>query len=380
MATIRHLVVISLVGAFVIGQLSSVQGVSTQTVSEGTVEQYVEVLKLCQEATAQRKMSPNVAADREALTQYAQIFGDGRYVRAVAWLSSHLAVESPIMFEPRGLVGVTEQYPAVGACISIGLPSVVPVLQSLIQRPEERFQAGYVIRNVLPKGVAMAWLLEFRNELKADERKTLDALIDDLRSFDESKFAALPAASRIEISDSAPKTVPTATAVLSDNPAVKKAALEQMREIRRYLIGERMRSAKRLEKWDINERETRTIVDELSSMRAGESAVLLAPHVALKRSGPIAATQGESTVVDEYPVASALAEIGLPAVRPLLSVVMEGEQEEPTRQAAVLVFRKMMPRTAAIALVDAETKRTPDGPARERLRKLCDSLEKEQSQ
>jgi len=122
----------------------------------------------------------------------------------------------------------------------------------------------------------------------------------------------------------------------------------------------------------------------LGALRAKEAAELLGSHLLAKApprpgrdqgpnhagASPPGTPAAQADALSDYPVALALANIGLPSVSPILQQIILGEDEERTREVAALTLARMMPPLVAAVFVDEAAAKEQTELARQRLVKL----------
>jgi hypothetical protein len=131
--------------------------------------------------------------------------------------------------------------------------------------------------------------------------------------------------------------------------------------------------------WDRLTAKALEAIAALGSLRAAEAAEFLGPHLLAKASRPEGApapdrADGQAAALSDYPVALALADIGLPGVSPILYRIVLGENEARTREVAARTLVRMMPSLVAMAFVDEATAKEQNELAKRRLIKLKERI------
>lgn len=237
--------------------------------------------------------------------------------------------------------------PALGSLVRIGLPSVSPVLTQMLKQDHTEILAAWFLTQLLPSDAARAYVKTYvsmgQKHLTAEDKKRIATML-----------TLLP---------------------LNDAPKLQKLGrgVSHYRLLirRQQLISEALTTIKNSTNWTRSLTKVDDAVDTLRDLRSSKAASILAPYLLFRDP----AKPKKASTLKRYPVATALAQIGLPTVKPLLHQVVLGDQPAKTLSVAKAVFLKMMPARVAVVFVNHAIAHQENEAAKHRLEKLKHELE-----
>ena len=245
--------------------------------------------------------------------------------------------------------------PVGQALAEIGLPSASPLLHEVIKYKHVGMFPASILTAIMPADAATAFVDAFEHrhasELTVTQRQCLNELKD-----------AIP----ITVHNGRPRILPLDDALQNYHLIIR----------RQHMINAAIKVVRQRQDWDLLPSKIREAIDQLGELRSIKAAALLGPYLLV----PDPERPDSVHLLDRYPVAPALAKIGLPAVQPLLHQIVLGDQPDQTLRVVTATLVKMMPPRVAVTFVNHAIAKEQNQLAKERLEQLKHDLENAEPQ
>lgn len=325
----------------------------------GYAKQVHELMKAASEGSEDRKIGDY------KWYQAVQVLGELRDCETAEKLASKVWIKSgpdgaALPLRPPDL----SDYPAAIAMSRIDLPSVDPVLKEFVAGDKDTLVPALLLTAMMPTEAAVTSVDAFERQCKPHlndaQRKRLNDLRDTIRAVVHNGRPLVP-------------------------PIEKELAKHPLVMLRAKMIESNLTALQSHRDWSRLSSQASDCVAALGELRAAEAADFLGPRLLTKVSpqpaaGKERAPAGDAAeaatrpaahdMLDSYPVAAAMANIGLPSVAPILKQVASGDAEDRTAEVACRVLARMMPRTVAAVFVDEAAGKEQNELAKQRLMKL----------